>query len=1002
MSAAVPDLLAGNDLLESVLEASLTALNLLRPFYGPGGELLDFSLDYLNPAGQRMVGLPARPGGPVSQHFPHAQSNGLLAFYQRVFETGEAGEFGFPYRAQEQESFFLVAARRSGEVLVVSIIDSSQHPEHPALEQALRQSQAREQAARQAAERERNLLQTVLTQAPVAIGLFQGDDCVVAAANDQLCAMWGYPPAEVVGRPLLAGVPELQGQGFTELIQEVARTRVPFVGQAVAAQLLQNDRLETHYFNFVYQALLDVQGGLLGVLDIAVDVTEQVLARQQVQRLNEELAATNEELAATNEELTTANEEFLASNAALAEAQLQLQQLNQELETRVAERTKALRRAQAATEQQRRQLARLFEQVPAAICILSGADLLLELVNPGYQALFPGRTLIGLPLLAALPELASSPVWDTLRRVYATGETHEEPEILIPMARHKGGPPEDFYFHYIQQARYDEQGRIDGVVVFALNITAQTLAQRQAAALQAEVLATAQRQAQEREAFYRVFEQTPAVVAFLRGPEHRLAYFNDAYQQLFPGRQLQGRTVAETQPESEAQGFVALLDQVYATGETFFGNELLLRTEATAAAPAKDIYFNFTYQAYREDGQIGGISVFAYDVTEQVLARQQRAAAQAQLQAVFEQAPVAIAILQGPDYVVEIVNSSMCALWGLPAAAAVGQPVFDVLPAAAGHHFRGLLDEVRQTGMPYVAHEMPAVLSHERHRVPLFFNVVYQPLAGPPGRPSAVVVLATDVSQQVAARQQLALANEELQATNQQLTRTNADLDNFIYAASHDLKAPITNIEGLLLALREQLPPAVRQTEQVRPLLRMMGDAVERFQKTIGDLTDISKLQQAHAQPAEPVDLATLIEEISLDLAPALPPSTRVLVDVAACPTVSFAPKNLRSIIYNLLSNAVKYAAPDRPAVVQLRSRRTAGACLLEVQDNGLGLTAAQQTRLFGMFQRLHSHVEGSGVGLYMVKKIVDNAGGTITVQSEPGVGSTFTVRLPDEEASVG
>ena len=760
-------------------------------------------------------------------------------------------------------------------------------------------------------------------------------------------------------------------------------------------------RMTALFQYYVYQPLL-----IMSIGDIcwacstsAVDVTEQVLARRQVQRLNEELAAMPmRNWPLTNEELTTANEEFLTSNVALAEAQQQLQALNQELEARVDERTQALRRAQAETEQQRQRLARLFEQAPAAICILSGPELVYELVNPSYQALFPGRLLVGLPLLAALPELTGTPAWHTLRRVYETGETHEELEILIPVARYEGGPLQDFYFHYIQQARYDEQGRVDGVVVFALDITAQALAQRQAAALQAEVLATAQGQVQEREAFYRVFEQTPAVVAFLRGPEHRLAYFNAAYQQLFPGRSLRGRTIAETQPESEAQGFVALLDQVYATGETFLGNELLLRTAATATAPAQDFYFNFTYQAYREDGQIVGISVFAFDVTEQVLARRQRAAAQAQLQAVFEQAPVALGLLRGPANVVEVANPGMCALWGRPAVQVIGRPLLEALPEIAGQGFEELLEEVRRTGQPFAAQEMPANINYGGQLTTTYFNFVYQPLAAEPDQLPAVVVVATDVSPQVAARQQLALANDELQAANQQLTRTNADLDNFIYAASHDLKSPITNIEGLLQALEEHLPPAVRQAEQVRPLLRMMEGAVERFQKTIGDLTDISKLQQAHAQLAEPVDLATLIEEISLDLAPALPPSTRLLVDVAACPTVSFAPKNLRSILYNLLSNAVKYADPDRAAVVQLRSRRAAGAILLDVQDNGLGLTEDQQARLFGMFQRLHNHVEGSGVGLYMVKKIVENAGGTITVQSEPGVGSTFTVRLPDSE----
>ena len=140
---------------------------------------------------------------------------------------------------------------------------------------------------------------------------------------------------------------------------------------------------------------------------------------------------------------------------------------------------------------------------------------------------------------------------------------------------------------------------------------------QESAALQAEVLATARRQAQEREAFYQVFEQTPAAIAFLRGPEHRLVYFNPAYQRLFPGRIMQGRTVAEVQPEAEAQGFVALLDRVYQSGNTFVGNELALTIEPADGSPAQPSYFNFTYQPYRENGHTIGLSVFAYDVTEQ-------------------------------------------------------------------------------------------------------------------------------------------------------------------------------------------------------------------------------------------------------------------------------------------------------------------------------------------------------------------------------------------------
>lgn len=991
---------AADNLLKTTLAVSLTAINLLRPLRGSGEEIIDFTLEYVNPAGQRLANLPARPAGTLRTLFPHAQDNGLLDFYRRVFETGEPGNHDFTYPADGHDAFYLVAAQRSGELLVVSLTNSASL-DRPAVAHALQASQAREDKARRAAERERQLLNAIIAQAPVAIGVFQGEAQVVAQANDQLCAMWDAAPARVLGRPLLDAVPALRGQGFAELIAEVARTGQPFEGREVAAQLPYQGRLETSYFDFVYQPLYDADGALLGVLDIAVDVTEKVLSRQAVQTLNEELATANEELQA-------ANEEFLHNNAELTHAQLQFQQLNQELESRVVERTEALLAARHEAEHQRRRLERFFSQAPAAICILDGPDFVFELVNEVYQQLFPGRTLRGLPLLEALPELADQPVWRTLRHVYNTGRTHEETGIHIPVAKYPGGPLEDFYFHYIQQARYDEHGNIDGVLVFALDMTEQMLAQQQAAALQAEVLAGAQQRAYERENLYNIFAHTSAVICLLRGPEHRIEYYNPAYQQLLQGRQLRGRTIADVQPEAEEQGFITLLDQVYQTGETFYGNELPLEVVNPEGEPNRTVYLNFTYQAYQENGHTVGISVFAYDVTEQVLARQQRAAQQRQLRELFEQAPVAIAVLRGPEYIIDVANPLVSALWGRTPDQVAGRPLLEALPEVRNQGFKELLDSVMQSGQALVAQEVPAQLERGGRLKTVYLNFVYQPLRDEQGLLTGVAAVATEVSEQVAARQQVAQANEqlrvsnaELDATNQRLLRTNADLDNFIYTASHDLKAPITNIEGLLTALQEQLPAEVRQAGQVPQLLEMMAGAVERFQKTIAHLTDISKLQQAHAQPAEEVSLAEVVEDVRLDLAPELAATqARLEIDVADCPTVSFSPKNLRSVVYNLLSNALKYRAPARPPVVRLRCHTNQAQVVLEVQDNGLGLDEAQQAQLFRMFQRLHSHVEGSGVGLYMVKKIVENAGGTIAVRSETGVGSTFVVTLPGQRHS--
>jgi signal transduction histidine kinase len=99
--------------------------------------------------------------------------------------------------------------------------------------------------------------------------------------------------------------------------------------------------------------------------------------------------------------------------------------------------------------------------------------------------------------------------------------------------------------------------------------------------------------------------------------------------------------------------------------------------------------------------------------------------------------------------------------------------------------------------------------------------------------------------------------------------------------------------------------------------------------------------------------------------------------------------------VYNLLSNALKYQAPDRPPLVRIACEHVGPHFVLTVQDNGLGLSEQQQARLFQLFQRLHTHVEGTGVGLYMVKRIVEQAGGRITVQSQADVGTTFTLVFP-------
>ena len=259
----------------------------------------------------------------------------------------------------------------------------------------------------------------------------------------------------------------------------------------------------------------------------------------------------------------------------------------------------------------------------------------------------------------------------------------------------------------------------------------------------------------------------------------------------------------------------------------------------------------------------------------------------------------------------------------------------------------------------------------------------------------------TDIHEHRLALERIDLAQNTLRDNLEELTRVNIDLDNFIYTASHDLRAPIANIEGLVQALRSELPDPVATSEpdtQVAFILNLMQDSVERFQRTIEHLTDVSKLQREHSPVTEQVPLAPVVQGVLLDLEPLIRAAGAQLdVEVSDCPPIAFSEKNMRSVVYNLLSNALKYRASERPLWVLVRTECTERHVRLVVQDNGLGISKAGQRKLFGMFQRLHDHVEGSGIGLYMVKRMVENAGGRIEVSSELGVGSTFTVYFPHE-----
>lgn len=254
-----------------------------------------------------------------------------------------------------------------------------------------------------------------------------------------------------------------------------------------------------------------------------------------------------------------------------------------------------------------------------------------------------------------------------------------------------------------------------------------------------------------------------------------------------------------------------------------------------------------------------------------------------------------------------------------------------------------------------------------------------------------------DIIRGIAAQASIAIDNSmlftALSLKNDQLTRINNDLDNFVYTASHDLKAPVLNIEGLIHALTVSMKK--QDSDKIDMIINMISISVQKFKETIVALTQIAETNKQPYEALEPIDFSSLLDDIILSIQEMIVRQHVQIEKHVDCAPFKFSKTNIRSIVMNLLTNAIKYRSPDRRPKISISCFQSDQHIIIKVQDNGLGIPDRVLSKIFMMFKRYHVHVEGSGIGLFLVKRIVDNYGGTINIESKEDQGSTFTVSLP-------
>ena len=234
-----------------------------------------------------------------------------------------------------------------------------------------------------------------------------------------------------------------------------------------------------------------------------------------------------------------------------------------------------------------------------------------------------------------------------------------------------------------------------------------------------------------------------------------------------------------------------------------------------------------------------------------------------------------------------------------------------------------------------------------------------------------------------------------LQINNLNLTETNQKLDQLIYATSHDLKAPVNNIQGLINI--SKLHSGEVDPFQVS-ILNKMEISLESLTGTLQDIESMMRIDRDPWDDYEDVNIEEMINLIFLDSQIVRETDDFEVVKNLQAKTIYFPEKGMKSVLFNLIHNAVKFRNFDRKLTILVESEAFDDGTWLKIKDNGLGIDIQKHGNdMFNMFRRLHDHVPGSGLGLYVVRRILERNGGTISVESELGVGTTFILFFKKE-----
>jgi PAS domain S-box-containing protein len=617
------------------------------------------------------------------------------------------------------------------------------------------------------------------------------------------------------------------------------------------------------------------------------------------------------------------------------------------------------KKLERALEHEQLRYREIFNKAPALIAMFSGANHRFVMANPQYLELAGRGDIMGKTAKEVFPELESQGFLSILDRVYKTGFPYEAKEALVTINKEEVNGT-DLYLDFIYQPYEDSQKNIEGVIFFGIDVTEKVLARKKI---------------KEKEEHYEQIVTTAQEGIWMWDERGIVTYCNQKLCELlgFSENEIIGKHYTSFMDRSEHEYARRYFSDVQKGAKK--------RCELKCRAKEGNlIWVNVAGSALRDSGKLKGTMAMVSDVTIRKLAEEKLRKSEANLSSIIDNTNVAYTLL---DKNLKIILFNEAAYNGTYKEQGkkleIGRHIREYSPDERVDNIDAIYGRVLE------GHKLTSTVSFTNNNQTHFYSIKLYPVCSTDNKTLGVLIAMDDITERKN-------AEELLEKQNKELRKTNEELDRFVYSASHDLRAPLASILGLL-----NISHLEHDIDQLRNINKMIFTSVTKLDSFIRDIIDHSRNARLEIR-TEQINFKELVDE-SIEQLHYMETARNIRIDISVEGTDEFCSdrKRLGVIINNLLSNAIKYHnLRQANPFVYFRVCLLPEEAIIEVKDNGSGIHPSSVGKIFNMFYRGSENSPGSGLGLYIVKEIVEKLSGTINVESALGTGTTFRISIPN------